>query len=201
MFIKKNLSRLAFNSLMVLVAVLMSTATLFAQSINVKGTVTDKAGEPLIGAYVLVKGTGNGSITDIDGNYNLSNVPASAALTVSCMGFEDAEVPVNGRTVVNITLKEDAVLLDDVVVVGYGTQRRENLTGAVATIDVGKDLQGRPIADVGRGLQGTTPGLTVTIPSGEVGSDPIMKIRGQLGSINGGSSPLILVDNVEITSS
>ena len=200
MFIKKNLSRLSFNSLVTLVAVLMSTATLFAQSINVTGTVTDKAGEPLIGAYVLVKGTNNGSITDIDGKYNLSNVPTNAILVANCMGFKDVEVPVNGKTVVNFQMQEDAVLLQDVVVVGYGTQRKENLTGAVAAIDVAKDLQGRPIADVGRGLQGTTPGLTVTIPSGEVGSDPVMRIRGRIGSINGGSSPLILVDNVEVPS-
>ena len=86
------------------------------------------------------------------------------------------------------------------VVVGYGIQRRENLTGAVSSINVEETLGSRPIADVGRGLQGSTPGLSVIIPSGEVGSDPLIKIRGQIGSFEGGSQPLILLDNVEIPS-
>ena len=94
----------------------------------------------------------------------------------------------------------DEKLEQEVVVVGYGTQRKTNLTGAVSTIDVKKTLGSRPIADVGRGLQGTATGLSVVIPSGEVGSDPIIKIRGQIGSLQGGSSPLILLDNVEIPS-
>lgn len=99
-----------------------------------------------------------------------------------------------------IVLKEDSELLSEVVVVGYGVQKKENLTGAVASVDVNKTLEGRPIADVGRGLQGTTPGLSIVVPSGEVGSDPTIKIRGQIGSIDGGSEPLILLDNVEIPS-
>ena len=99
-----------------------------------------------------------------------------------------------------LSLLQQQETLTDVVVVGYGTQKRVNLTGAVSTIDVKKTLSGRPIADVGRGLQGAASGLSVTIPSGEVGSDPIIKIRGQLGSLSGGSSPLILLDNVEIPS-
>ena len=100
----------------------------------------------------------------------------------------------------SVTLKEDAEILSEVVVVGYGTQKKENLTGAVASVDVSKSLTGRQIPDVGRGLQGTTPGLSVVIPNGEIGSDPTMKIRGQIGSINGSSTPLILLDNVEIPS-
>ena len=99
-----------------------------------------------------------------------------------------------------IVLKEDSELLSEVVVVGYGAQKRENLTGSVASVDVNKTLEGRQIPDVGRGLQGTTPGLSVVIPSGEIGSDPTMKIRGQIGSIDGASTPLILLDNVEIPS-
>lgn len=91
-------------------------------------------------------------------------------------------------------------ILGEVVVVGYGAQKRENLTGSVASVDVNKTLEGRQIPDVGRGLQGTTPGLSVVIPSGEIGSDPTMKIRGQIGSIDGASTPLILLDNVEIPS-
>jgi TonB-linked SusC/RagA family outer membrane protein len=97
-------------------------------------------------------------------------------------------------------MSPDVEFIEDVVVVGYGTQRRANLTGAVSTVNVEKTLEARPIADAGRGIQGTMPGLSVVIPSGEIGSDPVMKIRGQIGSLQGGSSPLILVDNVEIPS-
>ena len=86
------------------------------------------------------------------------------------------------------------------VVVGYGAQKKVNLTGAVASVDVGKSLDSRPISDVGRGLQGSTPGLTITLPSAEVGTDPQIKIRGQIASFQGGSEPLILLDNVEIPS-
>ena len=99
-----------------------------------------------------------------------------------------------------VVLKEDAELLDEVVVVGYGTQKKANLTGAVATVDVNKTLDSRPIADIGRGLQGSVPGVNITIPTGEVGSDPLIKIRGQIGSISGDNKPLILLDNVEIPS-
>ena len=99
-----------------------------------------------------------------------------------------------------VVLKEDAEMLSEVVVVGYGAQKKTNLTGAVATVDVGKALDSRPIADVGRGLQGTTPGLTITIPTGEVGTDPNIRIRGAIASLEGNSKPLILMDNVEIPS-
>ncbi|MBW9279377.1 TonB-dependent receptor [Bacteroides fragilis] len=167
------------------------------QSQAISGVVTDTNGEPVIGASVSEKGTTNGTITDINGKFSL-NVKPGAILKVTFVGYKPHEVKAT-RTM-KIILKEDSELLDEVVVVGYGTQKKENLTGAVASVDVNKTLSSRPIADVGRGLQGTTPGLSVVIPSGEIGSDPTMKIRGQIGSINGGSAPLILMDNVEIPS-
>lgn len=167
------------------------------QSQAISGVVTDANGEPVIGASVSEKGTTNGTITDINGKFSL-NVKPGAVLKVTFVGYKPHEVKAT-RTM-RIILTEDSELLDEVVVVGYGTQKKENLTGAVASVDVNKTLSSRPIADVGRGLQGTTPGLSVVIPSGEIGSDPTMKIRGQIGSINGGSAPLILMDNVEIPS-
>ena len=167
------------------------------QSQAISGVVTDANGEPVIGASVSEKGTTNGTITDINGKFSL-NVKPGAVLKVTFVGYKPHEVKAT-RTM-KIILTEDSELLDEVVVVGYGTQKKENLTGAVASVDVNKTLSSRPIADVGRGLQGTTPGLSVVIPSGEIGSDPTMKIRGQIGSINGGSAPLILMDNVEIPS-
>jgi len=166
---------------------------------KITGHVKDQNGDPVIGATVMLKGKTNGTITDIDGNFTLSGVE-EGTVQVSFVGYRTQEVSATANRAVVITLVEDSKLLSEVVVVGFSTQRKENLTGAVASVDVEKTLGGRPIADVGRGLQGTTPGLSVVIPSGEIGSDPTIKIRGQIGSIEGGSAPLILLDNVEIPS-
>ncbi|MCD8080667.1 MAG: carboxypeptidase-like regulatory domain-containing protein, partial [Bacteroides sp.] len=168
-----------------------------SQAIPVTGIVMDVNGEAVIGASVMENGTTNGTITDVNGRYNL-NVNSGAILVISYVGYQTQEIRATAN--MRVILKEDSELLDEIVVVGYGSQKRENLTGAVATVDVERTLSGRPIADVGRGLQGTTPGLSIVIPSGEVGSDPTIKIRGQLGSIDGKSDPLILLDNVEIPS-
>lgn len=175
----------------------VSEVTEQLQSITVTGLVVDATGEPIIGASVVEKGTTNGGITDINGKFTLS-VKTGATLKISYVGYQTLEVKAT-RTM-KITLKEDSEMLSEVVVVGYGSQKKENLTGAVATVDVNKTLDSRPIADVGRGLQGTTPGLSVTLPDAEVGSDPTIKIRGQYASINGSANPLILLDNVEIPS-
>ena len=164
---------------------------------TITGVVVDATGEPIIGASVLERGTTNGTITDIDGKFTMS-VNQGATLIISYVGYKTQDIRAN-RTM-RVTLAEDSELLQEVVVVGYGAQKRENLTGAVSSVDVNKTLTGRPIADVGRGLQGTTPGLSIVIPSGEVGSDPLIKIRGQIGSIEGSTKPLILLDNVEIPS-
>lgn len=167
------------------------------QTITITGLVVDAAGEPIIGASVVEKGTTNGGITNLDGKFTL-NVKPGATLKISYVGYQTKEVKAN--KMMKIVMTEDSEILSEVVVVGYGSQKKENLTGAVASVDVNKTLSGRQIPDIGRGLQGTTPGLSVVIPSGEIGSDPTMKIRGQIGSIDGSSTPLILLDNVEIPS-
>lgn len=170
-----------------------------AQKRSISGVVKDKAtNETLPGVSVLEKGTKNGTITNADGKYVLSVSPG-ATLVISYIGMNAQEVKVGTSSTLNVTLESSNEVIDEVVVVGYGQQKKANLTGAVASVDT-KVLEARPIADVGRGLQGTTPGLSVVVPSGEVGSDPILKIRGQLGSLQGGSAPLILMDNVEIPS-
>ena len=170
-----------------------------AQKRLVSGVIRDKStNETLPGVSVLEKGSKNGVTTNMDGKYELSVTPG-ATLVISYIGMKPAEVKVGNTSIVNVLLESSNEVIDEVVVVGYGQQKRANLTGAVATVDT-KVLEARPIADVGRGLQGTTPGLSVVVPSGEVGSDPVMKIRGQLGSLQGGSAPLILMDNVEIPS-
>ncbi len=170
-----------------------------AQKRSISGVVRDKStNESIPGVTVLEKGTQNGSISNADGRFELS-VNEGASLLISYIGMKTLEVKVGNSSTINVSLESSVEQVDEVVVVGYGQQKRANLTGAVASVDT-KVLEARPIADVGRGLQGVTPGLSVVIPSGEIGSDPILKIRGQLGSLRGGTSPLILLDNVEIPS-
>ena len=170
-----------------------------AQTNVVRGQVTDsRTNETLPGVSIVVKGTTVGTITNLDGSYQINAGP-NATLVFSYVGMRALEVAVNGRSVVNVSLESSMVDVEQIVVVGHGTQKKANLTGAVSSVDT-KILEARPIADVGRGLQGSTPGLNVVIPSGEIGSDPILKIRGQFASMRGGTSPLILMDNVEIPS-
>lgn len=170
----------------------------FAQQVTVSGKVTGRDGLPIPGVSVTIKGGQGGTQTTASGNYSIG-AKQGDVLIFSFIGNVTQEKTVTGTTL-NVTLLEDDKALSEVVVVGYGTQKKANLTGAVVSIDVKKTLESRPIADVGRALQGAAAGLSVTVPSGEVGSDPLIKIRGQAGSFRGGSSPLILLDNVEIPS-
>ena len=195
MFVSKKLGRF----LAVACALILSAGSMLAQNITVTGKVVDKNNEPIIGAYVVVVGTTNGTSTNVDGAYSI-NVPANGTLQFTCIGYKTQEVAVSGRRVVDIILAEDAEMLENAVVVGFGKQKKANLTGAVASIDASQQLESRPIPDIGRGLQGAAPGLNVRIGSTEVGSDAIVRIRGQVGSLNGSAAPLILLDNVEIPS-
>jgi len=171
----------------------------YAQKRTLTGTVRDKTtSEPLPGVTIIEKGTTNGTTTDISGNFKVSIEPESV-IVVSFIGMTPKEIKPGKNTNLVIELETSIQEMSEVVVVGYGSQKKANTTGAVASVSP-KVLEARPIADVGRGLQGITPGLSVVIPSGEVGSDPVMKIRGQLGSLQGGSAPLLLMDNVEIPS-
>ena len=170
----------------------------YGQSIT--GEVIDKVtNAPVIGANISVPGTSTGVITDMAGKFSLNLPDGAKQLQVTFIGYQKQMIDVQAGGYYKILLEPDVTIIDEVVVVGYGTQKKANLTGSVSTVDT-KILEARPIADVGRGLQGTMPGLSVVVPSGEIGSDPLMKIRGQIGSLQGGSSPLILVDNVEIPS-
>jgi len=166
------------------------------QTVTVSGSIVDATGEPVIGASVVEKGTTNGSITDVDGKFTL-NVKPGAVLKISYVGYQTQEIKATKN--MKIILKEDSEVLNEVVVVGYGTQKKVNLTGAVASVDVNKAVDSRPISDIGRALQGAVPGLTITTTSGAIGSAPTIKIRGSVGSPNGDAKPLILVDNVEIS--
>src|SRR5690625_3993239 len=172
----------------------------FAEEVNIQGIVIDEDGEPLIGVNIQVQGSDKGTASDFDGRFELADVAEDAILVFSYVGYQTQEVSVDGRSQITVTLISDSQLLDEVVIVGYGTQRKGNLTGSVATISTKDNLEARPIADVGRAIQGAAAGLSVTIPSGEIGSDPSIKIRGAIGSFQSGSTPLILVDNVEAPS-
>lgn len=164
----------------------------------IRGKVTGSDG-PVPGVTITVVGTNTATVTDAEGNYSI-DAAQGAVLRFSSVGYMTKEVTVTSATTLNVTLEDDNNTLNEVVVVGYGTQKKGNLTGAVSSISVKENLESRPIADVGRAIQGSTPGLTITIPSGEVGSDPTIRIRGALSSVQGNSTPLILLDNVEIPS-
>ena len=196
----RRLFRTAFSSwqlLAVMLIVCMNVAVgskLYAQSntIAVKGKVMAD-GEPVIGATVLVKGVSTGTATDMDGNFSL-NVASKAVLVVSSIGYETQEVPVNGRQFINVVLKSDVVTLKDVVVVGYGVQKKVNLTGAVSSVST-DELEGKPISNVLEAMQGTTPGLVIQQGSSTPGSVPSINIRG-LNTMNN-NDPLVIIDGIE----
>ncbi|MEW2922935.1 TonB-dependent receptor [Muricauda sp. ANG21] len=166
--------------------------------VTVAGTVTDEYGVPLAGASVAEKGTANGTITDFDGNFSI-DVEEDAVLEVSYLGYKPQEVAVNGRTTVNIQLVQDATLLDDVVVVGYGTQRKSDVTGAIGSLKSESFNQG-VVANPGQLLQGKIAGVNVTSVSGEPGAAQNIIIRG-VGSLRSGTTPLFVVDGFVIDNS
>ena len=163
------------------------------QSAACKGKIVDTNGEPLIGVSVVVKGTTNGTVTGIDGDFSLANVKKGARLAISFIGFTPQEKVWNG-TPLKVTLKEDNKTLEEVVVVGFGTQKKENLTGSVSQVKMSDVLGDRPVTSAASALQGAMPGLTIGGGTGP-GTSKSFNIRGTL-SINGGS-PLVLIDNVE----
>lgn len=165
---------------------------------TIQGVVSDASG-PMAGVTVQVVGTNTTVVTDAQGRFSI-RASEGAVLRFTSVGYQSQEQKVGASSTLNVKLEFDDNSLEQVVVVGYGAQKKGHLTGAVSSVDVEKTFGNRPIPDVARGLQGAVPGLTIQVPSGEVGSDPIMKIRGQVGSVNGSSNPLILVDNVEIPS-
>lgn len=162
--------------------------------IDIRGKVTDGKNEPLIGATVKIKGTNKGTATNEQGDFYLPNTDENAVLIISYTGFVQQEVPLNGRTSITLVLKEDQAQLNEVVVVGYGTQKKENLTGAVSQVN-SEDIALRPSADVTGSLQGLLPGLNIQINNGDPTATPDVNVRG-FNSISGGS-PLVLVDGIE----
>ncbi len=167
------------------------------KNLAVKGTVTDKSGKPVPGATIVVKGTTNGTITDSEGKFSLVKVPADAILEFSFVGMKTQSVPVNGKTIFTVAMTEETIGLDEVVAVGYGTQKKVNLTGAVATVD-NSGLMKRPVTNPVSMLQGMMPGVQITQNTGEPGNEGTnIRIRGT-GTFSGaGSDPLVLIDGVQ----
>lgn len=170
-------------------------AVVYAQSLTVTGTVTDSQGG-VPGVNVKVKGSTTGTITDIDGKFTL-NVPSSKSiLVISYIGYTTQEVPVNNQKTLNIKLKEDTKVLDEVVVVGYGVQKKSHLTGSVSKMDV-NSLTDIPVTQVDQLLQGKIAGVNIQNSTSEAGAAPQIRVRG-MGSISADSSPLIVIDGYPV---
>ncbi len=165
-----------------------------AGNVTVSGVILDDAGDPIIGANVIAEGTTNGTVTDLDGKYKLT-VPIGSTLNISFIGFVDRKIKIKEEGQYNVKLQEDTKMLSEVVVVGYGTQKKVNLSGSVSSID-SKELQDRPIQNLTNGLQGLMPGVTITGTNGAPGQDNgNIRVRGT-GTLNT-ASPYILIDGVE----
>ncbi len=171
-----------------------SNAQSMTRQKSISGTLTDENGEPLPGVTVFVKGTTNGTITDMDGKYIVPDVPVGATLVFSFIGMLSQEVEVGNQTTMNVIMLEETVGLDEVVVIGYGTQKKVNLTSAVQTVDA-KDLENRPVKSVTEMLSASVPGLNITTASGAPNADSKLNIRGFTG-FNASGTPLVLVDGV-----
>ena len=161
------------------------------KKISITGNVKDVSGEPLTGVNIVIKGTTIGCITDIDGNFSLTDVPAGAVISISYIGYQTLDIP--AKATMQIVLKEDSEALDEVVVIGYGVQKKVDLSGAVATVST-KVLENRPVLTVGQALQGSVANMNVSIGSGQATDSLSFNIRGTT-SINGGD-PLIVIDGV-----
>ena len=167
-----------------------------AQNVTVKGQVKDDAGEPLMAAAVAQVGTSNGTVTDMDGNYSIT-VPSNASLQFSFMGYVTQTISVNGRSVINVTLSEDEELLEEVVVIGYGVQKKSDLTGSVASVKAA-DLQNRPVSDAAAALQGKVSGIQVINTSGAPGQGASIRVRGYSSNATSGLGPLLIVDGLQV---
>lgn len=184
--------------LFMLVLVFFTCISASAQ-IQIKGTVVSaNDSEPMIGVAILEEGTSNGRITDLNGNYSIQVSNSNATLTASFIGYKTQTVKVNGRSVINFRLEEDTQVLDEVVVVGYGVQRKSDLTGAVASVN-SKDLKGLATTDAAAALQGKAAGIQILNSSGAPGSGAEIRVRGY-SSNSGNIGPLLIVDGLKVSS-
>jgi TonB-linked SusC/RagA family outer membrane protein len=175
---------------------LLSSWTLFAQNLKVGGTVTDSKGEPLPGVTVVQKGSTGGTITDINGNYTLGSVSSKGVLVFSFIGMKNQEIMVNGRTVIDLTMLEDAIAIEEVVAVGYGTVKKRDMIGSVSSVS-GEDLKQVSSTSFTNALQGRATGVNIRETSGTPGSPISVQVRG-VNSINTGTDPLWIIDGMPV---
>ena len=186
------------RTMLLFLLVTMISLGVSAQNVTVKGTVKDKAGETVIGASVVQKGnTGNGTITDIDGNYSL-NVPSNSTLIFSYVGMTTQEIAVKGQKTIDVILADDAQALEEVVVIGYGTAKKKDLTGSVATVN-SEALTVVPVASATEALTGKMAGVQITTTEGSPDAEMKIRVRGG-GSITGDNTPLFIVDGFPVES-
>ena len=192
---KKNFDMKVLFTFMLVSLVFIKTN---AQDFTVRGSILDAYGGSLIGVNVIESGTSNGTVTDIDGEFSLTVSKSNAVLRVTYIGYDPIDVEISGRAVLNITMQESTSQLDELVVVGYGTQKKVTLTGSVDALS-GAEIEGRPAALMSDLIKGASPNLNITMGmrGGEPGATSTWNIRGQ-GSISANASPLILVDGVEV---
>lgn len=204
-FLNKQPQRMLFSTVMFASLFAVSPFTAVAetmemqtvmQSGQISGQVVDGTGEPVIGASVLVKGTSNGTITDFDGKFQLQN--ATGTLVISYIGYKTQEIPLTGQKILKIVLREDTEVLDEVVVVGYGVQKKATLSGSVAQVKGEEVLKGKSTQNIASALQGTIPGLTIQRTSSRPGNEnATLTLRGGVSVNEDGNKPMILIDGVE----
>ena len=176
-----------------------SGAEASAQEHKLTGTVLDGQGVPVIGASILIEGTSSGVVTDADGKYVFDSISPDATIIVSCLGYVDQRKAVGGATVLNFTLSEDAELLEDVVVIGYGVQKKSDVTGAISSVK-GDALANRSVETVQQALQGKVAGVQVYSGSAAPGADPQIRVRGISSNSSGATDPLYVVDGLKVSS-
>ena len=183
------------RTLITFLIALLAAIPAFAQTVTVQGTVTDEQGEPIIGANVLAKGTAVGQATDFDGKFSI-NVPKDAVLQVSYIGYLTQEVAVNGQTEIKVVLKENSVVLEEVVAIGYGTVKKEDATGSVSVVKP-DEIEAGLATSAQDLLVGKSPGVVVTSAGGDPQANATIRIRGG-SSLNATNDPLIGIDGVPI---
>ena len=165
--------------------------------ITISGTIVDEKGETIIGASVAVQGTTLGTITNVDGEYSLADVPENSQITISFIGYQSISLPANAKALGKIVMKEDNELLDEVVVIGYGTTTVKSATGSISSVKA-NELQSYPSTNFASALSGKMAGVQVSLPSGAPGGSPVINVRG-IGTLTAGSKPLIVVDGFPLT--
>ena len=177
---------------------LMMACSAFAQGLTLSGSIREKGGAPVVGATVMLTGTQEGAVADIDGRFALtlkSKPSASATLTVSCLGYVDQVVPIGSRTVFEIILQDDTAMLEETVVIGYSTIKKKDLTGALSSVG-GENITQRKTQTISQALQGAIPGVTVTRTNSAPGSEATIRVRGITSMTDGSTDPYILIDGV-----